>query len=243
MTANYFAQIEKGFDEIGEIGNALGKVIEGLSALEGDSIAMAMTLFLRSWSHFRAFKALMDESLLLEAEIILRGSVEVAICLSNLEKRGKDFLADLNADQSSTLVGQLKMLQNAGITGTEKLEQTWAEEIAAKGKRLDLETLAKHGDVADLYVFHRVLSGTAAHITGLSVVRHTAVTNGNAELEKLLDEAAEGSRRRAITWMITTMAQTYTAFAGLISDQAALVSTGELMLKLQPALSQYATEN
>jgi len=243
MGNDYFAEFEKAMGDIVAIGNDLGKVTEDLLVPSDSPTAMAMTLYARSWSHFRAFTILYKEGLILEAEMILRGSIEVAICLANLEKRGKEFLADLDADLSDTMVGQLKMMQKFGLGFADQIANEWANEIAANGKRLNFEKLAGQTNVGDLYVFHRVLSGTASHITGISVTRHLALTDETPEFNRLVAEAAEGDRRRAVYWMVLTMTALFQSYATIIESQAALNAVSGLLLNLQPALEQYAAAN
>jgi hypothetical protein len=103
-------------DKLGSIGERLHGLTAGVEGLNTDPKMVAATLYIRAWSHFTAFSTLWRADHKLECEILLRCSVEVAICLVNVLHRPDEFVAELREDAASTLRSQVNMMrkQNYG---------------------------------------------------------------------------------------------------------------------------------
>jgi hypothetical protein len=237
-----YAPFQAALGEIAVIGNSLGEATLTVEGVGDDPKVISTLLYWRATGHFRTFTMLWHADQILECEIILRSSIEVAICLANLDIRRGAFISELTDDVSATMTGQVKMMRKAQFAFSEAIAADWAQELASKGKRLDLEALAKQAGVDDLYAYHRVLSGIAAHITGVSICRHNPFVNA-ADEETLSDPDATGDRRRVVLWMLPTMLATLRAHASIIESKTHLELVDALLLKLKPDLASYAAAN
>ncbi|PIB92740.1 DUF5677 domain-containing protein [Caulobacter sp. FWC2] len=241
-TTTSYETFQAALAEIAEIGNDLGEASLNVQGVADDPAVISTALFWRATSHFRAFTVLWQADQILECEIILRSSIEVAICLANLDARRGDFIADLTNDVSATMNGQVRMMRKAQFGFSEIIAAEWARELESTGKRLDLEVLARQADVADLYTYHRVLSGVAVHITGVSIGRHTPFIDAEEE-PSAATETAQADRRRVVLWMLPTMLATLRAHASIIESQEHLDRVDALLAKLKPEVVRYGAAN
>lgn len=234
MAEDPYSLLEAALGDIAAIGNSLGQASTNVVATGDDPKFLSLALFWRAWNHFHAFTMLWKAELYIDAEIILRSTIETAICLANLNARRMDFTSDLMADLSHTMGGQVKMLRRAQFDFSEEVAEQWAEELKTKGARMDLETLAKDGHVDNLYAFHRLLSAYSVHITGMSVGRHCPVGDEDDEWNKTLEATKEADRRRSVVWMLTAMTATLLAHAEIIDDRVHMYLMAKFLEKLKP---------
>ncbi len=237
-----YAKFVDALKELTDIGNSLGRATTEIEIEPHHPMVLSMTLYTRAWTNFRGVQLLWKSGLTLEAEIILRSLIETAICLANLDLRRDDFIKELAEDASSTMHGQINMMRKAKYGFAEVVARDYQDWLATKGVRLDLERLAEQAKVPDLYSYHRVLSGVAVHISGVSVGRHSPFS-GDDEAVKEIEAMAALDRRRIVLWTIPAMLTASMAHAHIIenADHAALV--GALSAKLVPEVEQYAAEN
>ncbi|RRN64293.1 DUF5677 domain-containing protein [Caulobacter sp. 602-1] len=241
MAANDpYTALEAALGDIAAIGNSLGDASTNIRVTGDDPKFLSLALFWRACNHFQAFTMLWKAKLYIDAEIIVRSSIETAICLANLNARRMDFMNDLIADLSHTMGGQMKMLRRGQFDFTDEVAAQWAEELASKGARMDLETLAKGGHVDNLYAFHRLLSAFAVHITGMSVGRHCPFGDDDDGWSKTLEATKEADRRRSVLWMLTAMTATLLAHAEIIDDKVHMDRMTALLEKLKPVIEAFA---
>lgn len=240
MADDPYVTLEAALGDIAEIGNSLGAASTNVLVAGDDPKFLSLALFWRAWNHFQAFTMLWKAGLYIDAEIIVRATIETAICLANLNARRMDFLKDLMADLSHTMGGQVKMLRRGQFDFTDEVAAQWADELATKGVRMDLEALAKDGHVDNLYAYHRLLSAFAVHITGLSVGRHCPIGEQDEDWTKTLAVTIEADRRRSTLWMLTAMTATLFAHAEIIDDKAHMFRIAALLEKLKPVIEAFA---
>lgn len=238
-----YAKFVDALKELTDIGNSLGKATTEVQAEISDPVVMSMVLFTRAWTNFRGVQSLWQADLILEAEIILRSLIETAICLANLDVRREDFIKDLGEDLSHTMHGAVRMMRKAEYDFADVIEKDFADVLEKKGEQLRMETLATQASVPDLYSFHRVLSGAAAHITGVSIARHSPLGGLDEETTQKLEDAAKIDRRRVILWTIPAMIAATMAHARIIENAEHAALAEALSAKLGPEIEKYAANN
>jgi hypothetical protein len=146
-----------------------------------DPRMVSAQLFKRLKDHRDAFVVLLDARLYRDSEIIVRSAIEAAICLLNLNKRGKEFIADLRSDAANTLKGQIPIWFDGdpalGQASASGLESTFGAKRpdGSKHDRFRFDGLADQAAAPELYRWYKHLSGTSVHVTGISVFMDTAV--------------------------------------------------------------------
>jgi hypothetical protein len=171
--------------EWGAILNDLGKLLHDakgrslqLRARSDDPRMISTQLFMRLVGHANAFAALFNHNLTLDAEIICRSAIEVAICMENLNQRGAAFVSDLRSDAAHTMKGQMPIWFSDDSTSEEdhatELRELFgvARADGKKHTRLAWQALADGAAMPQLYRWYRHLSATAAHVTGISVIQN-----------------------------------------------------------------------
>lgn len=238
-----YAKFVDALKELTDIGNSLGEATANIKAEISNPITVSMILFTRAWTNFHGVQLLWQAGLILEGEIILRSLIETAICLANLDVRREEFIKDLSEDLSHTMHGAVRMMRKAEYDFAEVIENDFADVLEKKGDQLRMETLAKQANIPDLYSFHRVLSGTAAHITGVSIARHSPLDGFDEETTQKLEQSAKVDRRRVILWTIPAMIAAMMAHARIIqnAEHAALVEA--LSARLGPEVEKFAAGN
>lgn len=163
-----------------------------LSGLSNDPKMVSIQIFKRVYGHARAFSLLWNNRLNLDADIVLRSALEAAICLANLEARRSEFVADLRSDAASTTKGQIPFWFERDARAAADARSQSDELFGRRGAsgqqhaRLDWKSLATGAGLPDLYAFYRHLSGTRAHITGLSMISDTVVVGVDGYEEQVL---------------------------------------------------------
>jgi hypothetical protein len=179
-------------------------------------------LYRRLWSNHRGFALLWNKGLQLEADIILRSGLEVAICLAANFRKPELFGSLLRSDAASTLQGQIKIHRADGDTEMVKDSEALLRRMqsgfdpGARPAKLDWKSLAGHGDVPRLYDWHKTLSGVSSHVTGLSVLRN--VTHEGVAL--MQEELAGLTRKMHLMMMAAATLQGSTFHAGMVEHHA-----------------------
>lgn len=192
-------------DEISRLGVDLWDESLKISGLNTDPKMFSIMLFRRLWSHHRGFVLLWNSGLYLEGDIILRAGIEAAICIAANFNLREEFVAMMRQDAAFTVMSQVKLLTASGEIETAKAGELQLEMLVkgfpegAKAKKLDWSDLAKRGGVPQLYGFHRHLSGTSAHVTGLSVLQDVG---GSEETESLQAELKAHTKRTHLMMMV-----------------------------------------
>ncbi len=180
--------------------NALGVIAEELYALStkvtgkaADPQQIAARLFRRLFSNGNAFNILIQNGCDLEAQMVLRHALEVAICLAKLSTNEDEFVRNLLSDTAWTVIGQLPYWYDEADQPARKqavLDQFGQKNSVGKSHQgLQWNDMARTSGVSHLYAFYKNLSGTAAHVSGLSLMLGMA----NTGLEGLRQKA-DGSK-------------------------------------------------
>lgn len=222
-------ELQEQMNRLGGIGEMLAELTSHIEGRKDDPKIVAATLFARAWTHYCAFGTLIKEGFVLECEIILRSSVEVAICMANVLRRPKEFLAELDADAAHTMRGQVNMMRNGSFDFVEAVaaesKEIFGEE---KGKGLVWKDLAEKVKANDLYSYHKALSGTAAHVTGISLLRTLS-----GDTEKEFQAQLE---LRTVGWMCGTMLATCLDYSVILGDR-------DTMFELTSMIDEAAKKN
>lgn len=159
-----------------KIGAKLSGLTGGWTGLNTDPRLFSCQLFHRLWAHIRAFNLLFSHRLTDDAEIVLRSAVEVAICFASLNSKPVEFVAAVREDAASTTRGQVPLWTQAdaqlGADATANIDAVFgAPADGKKHRRLNFSALADAAGVARLHDWHKHLSATAVHVTGLSLMK------------------------------------------------------------------------
>lgn len=209
-------------NQLGEIGTDLWKFSVPLEGWSSDPRMFSVMLYQRAWSNFKGFTLLWANHLNLESEILLRSCIEATICLRNLEVRREMFVADLRRDAADTLNGQMKLYSALGgdnLAAEAKAASAAFSQDQATGmtpKRLQLEKLAAATGSDIFYQQYKALSGTSAHVTGMSLITNVAdAADGRAADEKAKADR-ETKREHALMVMCLTMHAASEAHATMV---------------------------
>lgn len=211
-------------DQLGSIGGRLSDLTSGVEGMNNDPKMVAATLYIRAWGHFTAFSTLWRSGHILECDIILRCSVETAICIANVLHRPDEFIEELRADAASTMRGQVHMMRKRNYGDFVDEIATGYKELfgESKGRGLVWSELAEKVNANELYGYHKALSGVAAHVTGISVLRGIASEDGSNYLN-------EGGKLRTLGWMCATMAATCLNYAAIIGADDLMAETAAVI--------------
>jgi hypothetical protein len=214
---------------IGHLAVRLQGLTEGMEGDAKNPKMVAATLYARAWGHFCAFTTLWKVEQVLECEILLRSSVEVAICMANVLRRPKEFIAELDEDAAKTIHGQVAAMKDANFEFASAIELE-AKEIFGdrKGKVLVWKDLAEKVQANTLYMYHKALSGTAAHVTGISLLR----TLSGGDEEKFQENLAQ----RTLGWMVGTMLTT-------CLDYSVIIEADDIRRDIQSIIDAVANAN
>ena len=178
---------------VSELGASAWKASINQEGLSTDPKMMSVMLFKRLWSNHRGFLVLWQKSLPLEAAIVLRSGIEAAICVTANHAMKQRFVDLMNLDAAFTVRGQAKRYREQGDTeAAAEAQQTFEHLMAAlpKGSRpasLNWKDLADEGGIPSLYTYHRMLSGTSSHVTGMSILKGVTYDEESALLQAEYD--------------------------------------------------------
>jgi hypothetical protein len=144
------------YNEISELGASLWDASQRVVGLNTDPKMFSVVLFKRLWSNHRGYTVLHNNSLFLEADIILRSGLEAAICIAANFQLRDEFVLLMRRDVAFTLQGQIKVHRDSGFTelvkdGEARLRQLLASmPPGVKPAKLDWSNLAQQGHVQKL---------------------------------------------------------------------------------------------
>lgn len=230
------------FDEISGLGSALWERSKQVTGLNSDPKMFSVMLFNRLWSNHRGFALLHKNGLQLEADIVLRSGLEAGICLAaNYHLRDR-FVRLMKSDTAYTLQGQIKIHRQEGFTELVKTSEAQLRTLMAqmpdgdKPARLNWKTLADEGKVAQLYTFHRHLSGVSSHVTGMSILK--GVVDLGDESPMLQKRLSTLSRKMHLMLMAAATLQGAMLHAGMIGEDQIAIDAKSLADQLN-ALSSF----
>lgn len=182
----------------GPVLDDIGALIDGAMARSNNTEGMThdpkiVSIFLmrRLRGHRNAFATLTNANLHLDAEIVLRAAIEVAIYLGNLNARREAFVEDLRSDAARTLKGQLPLWFDTDPEFSEEAADgfnlLFGATRADGGKHTPFKwsSLAAQAAMPELYRWYKHLSGTSVHVTGLSVFMNDYLDDRVMELRRL----------------------------------------------------------
>lgn len=220
--------------------NALGAIGEELYALSTmvtgkavDPQQISARLLRRLFGNANAFTVLIQHDHDLEAQMVLRHAIEAAICLAMLSTDEGEFVQNLLSDTAWTVIGQLPYwVPDEAERAVQKqavLDQFGAKNAAGDNHSgLAWNKLAKAGGVPHLYGFYKNLSGTAAHVSGLSSMIGMANT-GREQLEANSRLAEELQAESALSMMAGTAHSAYLSYAFILKDPSFSVRLAQVM--------------
>jgi hypothetical protein len=212
------------FDQISKLSQSLQEVSLPADGGLNDPKTISVTLYQRLFSNHRGFALLWNKGLQVEADIILRSGLEVAICLAANFRAPHVFGRLLESDAAWTLQSQIKIHRADGDTEMVQNSEAQFRQIqsrlgsSSKPAKLDWQSLARHGEVPRLYDWHKTLSGISSHVTGLSVLRHV----NHKGVGAMQEELARLTRKMHLMMMATATLQGSTFHAGIIEHHALL---------------------
>ena len=182
------------YDEISELGDKTWNISANIEGLKTDPKMYSIMLFKRLCTNQRGYTALWKLGLNLEANIVLRSAVETAICIAANFKIREEFVLLMRRDATFTVARQIIMHRESGDQNLVREGESTLRFLqsklpdGAKPAKLDWRDLSEKGDVAELYVYHRMLSSVSSHVTGLSILRGVSnerLDAGQAEIRDL----------------------------------------------------------
>jgi hypothetical protein len=229
--------------------NTLGAIGEELYALStkvtgkaADPQQISARLFRRLFSNANAFNVLIQHGHELEAQMVLRHAVEAAICLAMLSTDEEEFAQHLLSDTAWTVIGQLpywypdeaeQAVQKQAI-----LDQFGLKNAAGKSHRgLQWNDLAKAGGVPHLYGFYKNLSGTAAHVSGLSSMLGMANT-GHDRLEANSQLVEDAQAETALSTMAGTVHSACLSYAFILKNPSFAAPLSQVMKSMAEVYSE-----
>jgi len=224
------------FDEVTALAEKLAGKSAQIAGAFSDPKMMSNMLYWRLWNHHRAYRALWDVCLFLDADIVLRAALEAAICLAANRKLLGEFADIVRQDATATIKGQVKALValkdpkakkaiDQGNKTLHNMEGRPGNTVPAK--RIELAMLADKAGVQHLYWLHRELSGVSSHVTGLSLMRSVKTPAIEDTQDRL------NSHQKNHNFMLLANATLTGAFAhaSLLEDRETLADLSYLMTK------------
>jgi hypothetical protein len=175
FSAKARTQLVGAFNALGDLTEAIWKSSTAKVGLTTDPRMVSIQLFRRASGHTRAFSLLWGHELIDDSAMMARAMAEVAICVANLKARPLEFVAELKSDAARTVSGQIPIWYQDEAE-RQKAQAEMRTTFGAYGNNggrhqsFDWKTLAAQADVTELYDWHKHLSGTAVHVTGLSLM-------------------------------------------------------------------------
>ena len=198
------------YDQLGRLAERLWISSKQIETQPSDPRTVSNQLFKRLVHNRRAFSLLWQGRLTTDAEVILRTAIEAAICLANNAARPTEFYEALRSDAARTLRGQIPIWASVDPELGEDARADHDQIFGARnpnGKHwdgLDFKLLAERANISKLHDWHRTLSGTAAHVTGISLITDSLIV-GDADHAELIAESRRRRRRLSLTWMAGVM--------------------------------------
>jgi len=228
------------FNDITRLGESLWAESLKISGLNTDPKMFSIMLYKRLWSNHRGFALLWNNSLPLEADIVLRAGIEAAICIAACFKLGDGFLTLMRQDAAHTVMGQIKVHRANDETDLVRDGEATLRDLTAKlpegtrPVRLNWQSLARDGGAPQLYDWHRMLSGVSSHVTGLSVLR--GVVSDGSNSTELQSELRGLTHKMHLMMMAGATLQGSMIHAGMI-DNLAHVEAALALTKRMDSLS------
>lgn len=165
-------------DDFGELVAEMWDRSVNITGLSGarDARILSVQIFKRLRDSRNAFALLWGARLNTEAETLVRSAIEAAICLAALRENPAEFLQAVRSDAAFTLTKQAPIWFSHDAKKASEAARDTGEIFGhrradgTKHAPLNWQALAESGRVDHLYKVHRYLSGTAAHITGVSLL-------------------------------------------------------------------------
>lgn len=224
------------FDEVSNLGASLWESSLSIVAKNTDPKIFSVMLYKRLWSHHRGFAVLWNNSLMLEADIVLRSSLEAAICIAANFRLREEFVTLMRQDAAFTVTSQIKLHRAKGETGLVRDREETLRDLratlpeGAPPAKLGWHSLAAAGQVPDLYDFHKMLSGISSHVTGLSII--SGVVDGAQNTTELQAEPSGLNRRMRLIMMAGATLNGSMLHAGMLDDNARVRSAFDLITRL-----------
>lgn len=221
------------FDEITHLGESLWSASLEVVGLTRDPKLFSVMLFKRLWSNHRGYTLLHNNNLSLEADIILRSGVEAAICIAANYQMRDSFVDIMRGDCAFTIKGQIKVHRESGASDLVKASEAELRRLIAglpeglNPERLNWKILANQGQVPQLYSFHRMLSGTSSHVTGMSVLKGIVGTDGDGADAQ--NELRRMSKRNHLMMMAGATLQGSILHAAMIDEEQHVQSAKVLL--------------
>lgn len=158
-------------------------VARAMDRVEGRSLSrevIATLIGARACGTFQGAILLSARAMIVEARTFLRSCVEAEICLAALHEDPDEFARLLKLDDSRSRKAQAKFaLDNNLITDPSEQDRlrTLLNSLDG-GKNLPIKELAGRGAYNKLYLYYRILSHDAAHISARSLQRHLTIKDG-----------------------------------------------------------------
>lgn len=182
------------FNDITALTQEVMEKSEAVFVLNSSPKFISLTLFRRLWSNQRGFALLWKDKKALEAVLVLRAAIEATICLMACMEMKDEFVTLIRQDAVETIKRRIKMYEDDGMNDmADKYRNQYNNMVrifseSKNSKVLNWKELSKVSGCEFLYTIYRQVSGTHAHVTGLSVLRGVIGADGDGlDLQKKLE--------------------------------------------------------
>lgn len=166
-----------------EISDALQRTaMQAKQSIKGSSLdpkVIATLLLMRTCGNFQGAILLLERGLLPEAKTLIRSCVEASFCLAALHDSPDEFVELLRADDDASRRAQANfILTRSEFDSTTPEARDRLQKIVdsiPKSKNMGIFKLAEMGPYLRQYLYYKVLSHDAAHVSARSLHRHMNV--------------------------------------------------------------------
>ena len=146
-----------------------------------DAKLFARLLFTRVLSNFQGAVLLSERGMIVEARTLARSCLESTFCLAATAKGDSEFLhemflEDMNSRKklANWLLRRDHLLEHVEGAAENRLREFVGnlDKDLAKFSPRGIEDMAKRGDIHNMYLYYRILSGEAAHPTFTALMRY-----------------------------------------------------------------------
>jgi hypothetical protein len=165
-------------DRLNRLGQRIATTPQEFQTQEGlaDSRTIALLLFFRALSNFQGSVLMAERGMVVEARTLARSCLESAICIAGCQKNPNQSQLLLRDDLQSRRMKIKFILRNPALLTAEaraELERLLTLiEARDNVATLNFRDIANEAGIEGIYLFHRLLSGDAAHPSASSLNRY-----------------------------------------------------------------------
>ncbi len=176
--AAWFAIAEKTSDALNR---CVARAMESVRGTSASPKVIATLIAARAAGNFQGALLLLSRGMVVESRTLVRSCVEASICLAALYDTPDEFSDLLKIDDHSSRRSQAKfILDHKLVSDGAELDRLQAlVRTLEKGSNLPIRKLAEAGAYSKLYLYYKMLSHDAAHISARALRRHMLSSDGS----------------------------------------------------------------